>query len=274
MLADRPRGAAGEKWDKMNEGERLEWIAEGINRFAKWRNWEREQPRSWALRTRVVMAGIGQRIKNIFGKGDEPITGIRDFYEKFLGGELRNRPAQHMQGETALNKPAKPGSMAEAMRSVAPDLDAPRVSSRPYGSANVLRMARESFLALPKEVVAADGKRVLLHNPDQSWFPTALANLDPIEKRASMWRPTRTAVTPNTTKVRWIPMIGDTLERAQLRVKDQVSGNDLYIRKYSDEAVHVVVVSRAGRVVGQMGYDAGLVTHLRYATQQARNYAR
>ena len=61
-------------------------------------------------------------------------------------------------------------------------------------------------------------------------------------------------------KIPWLPRIVETLENAQAKLKDPVTGNFAYVRSYTDGKIHTVLVSESGSIQAHDTFDHGLIT--------------
>lgn len=117
-------------------------------------------------------------------------------------------------------------------------------------------MAARALSAMPKTVEDPKGFGVLLHNPEtRNGYASIMNRVEHLicDKDATGQR-----VTVNPMKLRWLPMVASTIEHAQAALRSE-TGNQVYVRRYSDGTEHMVVVSRDGRLEGQ---DFGLETHM------------
>lgn len=61
-------------------------------------------------------------------------------------------------------------------------------------------------------------------------------------------------------KIAWLPRIVETVENAQVKLRDPQTGNYAYVRSYSEGVIHSVVVTKNGVVADTETFDHGLIT--------------
>lgn len=123
-------------------------------------------------------------------------------------------------------------------------------------SDQLMQEARKAFLAFPKHVTAADGERVLIHNPERRRAEKG------IEGRIKhlMWDNDKNRL--DVMKGRWIPMIVQTVEGASVKVRDHENNTFIYIKRYQGGMIHMVVVDGDGKTL-----EHRLVTQFSYVNK-------
>ena len=111
------------------------------------------------------------------------------------------------------------------------------------------RVAAQTYKNMPKSIVAFDGENVLLHNPEKGSLLNRLLHLVTYGDRKSV----------DNQKMQWLPLVPETLQNAHVKLKDDDTGNHVYMRRYED-TFHAVVVDPRGATVGTEVYDAALKT--------------
>lgn len=116
----------------------------------------------------------------------------------------------------------------------------------------------QTFLGFPKTVVANDGQRILVHNPQKG-------SLERRGEHLMMYSASQNAIDPS--KAKWLPNVVTTLENAQFCLDDQEYGTWIYGLRYSTHAIHLVIVqpklnpksedSIQGYLITQFCFDAG-----------------
>lgn len=106
------------------------------------------------------------------------------------------------------------------------------------------------FLGLNPTIDAADGSRIVLHNPERG-------NRSKLENRLNHLITDKGNFHPE--KAQWVQRIPETLQTAHARAIDDRTGNRLFMRKYAD-GVHAVVVQPDGQVVDQKPFGGNLIT--------------
>jgi len=121
------------------------------------------------------------------------------------------------------------------------------------------------FNDFPDQVVAADGKNILVKNPENNSLTERFLHLikseDPHNKSRNEYQ---------LEKIKWLPRVPETLTLAQAKLEDPQNGNYAYVRSYGDGGIHVVIVTPDGKIVGQHSYDHGLITQFvdKYASRR------
>jgi len=120
-----------------------------------------------------------------------------------------------------------------------PKLPLPAIVWNSGGAGYKVEVGEKIFLGFPKSVVAADGNRVLIHNPQ-----TDNNSRYTLERRAQhlmMYSGSENAIDPQ--KAKFMPNIVQTLENAQFILRDPETGNFLYGARYPSNLIHLVIVS-------------------------------
>ena len=109
------------------------------------------------------------------------------------------------------------------------------------------------FQRMGKSVVAADGSSILLQNAERGRLSDRLIHLiklaDPEDRKRDVY---------SVDKIKWLPRIAETLQKAQAKLKDPQSGNFAYVRMYA-EGLHAVIVTEEGVIAEQEAFDHGLL---------------
>ena len=120
----------------------------------------------------------------------------------------------------------------------------------------ILPALAEIFNRFPDSVTAADGKKVLIKNPDGGSVAKRLMHLIAGADENSGDRNSFEF----SNKIAWIPRIVETVENAQVKLRDPQTGNYAYVRSYSEGVIHSVVVTKNGVVADTETFDHGLIT--------------
>ena len=120
----------------------------------------------------------------------------------------------------------------------------------------VLPDLAETFNRFPDGVTAADGKKVLVKNPEGGSVAKRLMHLIAGVDENSGDRNSFEF----SNKIAWIPRIVETVENAQVKLRDPQTGNYAYVRSYSEGVIHSVVVTKNGVVADTETFDHGLIT--------------
>lgn len=120
----------------------------------------------------------------------------------------------------------------------------------------VLPDLAEIFNRFPDGVTAADGKKVLIKNPEGGSVAKRLMHLIAGVDENSGDRNSFEF----SNKIAWLPRIVETVENAQVKLRDPQTGNYAYVRSYSEGVIHSVVVTKNGVVADTETFDHGLIT--------------
>jgi len=111
------------------------------------------------------------------------------------------------------------------------------------------------FDSMPDSVIAADGSKLLVKNPERGSIANRLLHLIKSEDKNNA---ERNEYQPD--KILWLPRLTETAINAQAKLEDPATGNLAYVRSYRDGGIHVVIVSKNGTILNQEQYDHGLIT--------------
>ena len=133
---------------------------------------------------------------------------------------------------------------------------APLFTEKYNSVSKILPKLAEIFSKFPNDIVAADGATVLIKNPDKGKISERLKHLITQEDKKNGDR----NFYDIDKKIPWLPRIVETLENAQAKLKDPVTGNFAYVRSYTDGKIHTVLVSESGSIQAHDTFDHGLIT--------------
>ena len=133
---------------------------------------------------------------------------------------------------------------------------APLFTEKYNSVSKILPKLAEIFSKFPNDIVAADGATVLIKNPDKGKISERLKHLITQEGKKNGDR----NFYDIDKKIPWLPRIVETLENAQAKLKDPVTGNFAYVRSYTDGKIHTVLVSESGSIQAHDTFDHGLIT--------------
>ena len=150
------------------------------------------------------------------------------------------------------------GDKFRAIRDALPEEtgEAPLFKRKFSSVRQVLPDLAEIFNRFPDGVTAADGKKVLIKNPEGGSVAKRLMHLIAGVDENSGDRNSFEF----SNKIAWIPRIVETVENAQVKLRDPQTGNYAYVRSYSEGAIHSVVVTKNGVVADMETFDHGLIT--------------
>jgi hypothetical protein len=117
-------------------------------------------------------------------------------------------------------------------------------------------MAYRVVGAMPEGVIGADGRRILIKNPEAGKGKVH----ERVGARVMHMITYGGRDVYDDSKFAWLPMVPDTLEQAQVVLRDAKDGTWLYVRRYEDRVWHAVVVSASLDVIHQDVYDLGVKT--------------
>jgi hypothetical protein len=120
----------------------------------------------------------------------------------------------------------------------------------------LMELTSKAFSKLPRTVRASDGSEILLWNPEGGSIGRRIFHLGRDEES--------NRIVPS--KVRWVPMIAETLREAPARIYDPKTQNRIYVRDYEGHGKHMVVVRPDGLVIDQGPADARLITQFPYTS--------
>ena len=147
-------------------------------------------------------------------------------------------------------------TLAEAGKDFPVDKVVPKLLDVGVKNEELTRRSGEAFAKLPKEVRASDGSDVKIWNPEGGSISRRVYHLARDEESGR--------VVPS--KVRWIPMIAETLREAPAWILDPASGNRIYVREYDRFGKHMVVVRPDGQVIDQGPTSSRLITQFPYSS--------
>ena len=122
--------------------------------------------------------------------------------------------------------------------------------------ANILPDLAEIFNSFPDSMNAADGSKILIKHKDKNSLAERFRHL--VTKADTNNQERNSYALDN--KIKWLPRVVETLENAQAKLKDPVSGNFAYVRSYDEGAIHTVIVTKDGVIEDIETYDHGLIT--------------
>lgn len=150
------------------------------------------------------------------------------------------------------------GDKFRAIRDALPEEtgEAPLFKRKFSSVRQVLPDLAEIFNRFPDGVTAADGKKVLVKNPEGGSVAKRLMHLIAGADENSGDRNSF----DTSRKIAWLPRIVETVENAQVKLRDPQTGNYAYVRSYSEGVIHSVVVTKNGVVADTETFDHGLIT--------------
>lgn len=114
------------------------------------------------------------------------------------------------------------------------------------------------FLGFPKSVVAADGERVLLRNPQMD----KRVGRPTLERRARhLFMASEAEHDIDPQRARYMPNIPQCLDLAQFILKDPETGNFVYGARFPSNRIHLVITKPNAAPRGPDAVSRFLITH-------------
>ena len=101
-----------------------------------------------------------------------------------------------------------------------------------------------------REVTAADGRTVLLHNKERGRLSNRVTHLVSDNESDVIDR----------GKARWMPNVPETVKNAYVVLDDADKGTKIYVRAYQDGTKHMVIVLPDGTIKDQKAFRGSLIT--------------
>lgn len=208
-----------------------------------------------------LVAKYGQKVATaawkLFKKGAAKFaTWAREMSKKF-GKAIHSKLRSIWADMGAFNKQlGRSGAVGDKFRDVERSMPNDNVSPRridPKAKDAVQQVAAE-FKSWPNTITAADGNKVLLHNPEGGSLAQRVFHLIRNDKTKQV----------EARKIEWVSNVPSTIENATVRLSDDQTGNKLYVRGYRGGEKHVVVVRPDGSIFSQGIFDGNLITQFQY----------
>jgi hypothetical protein len=145
-------------------------------------------------------------------------------------------------------------TLSEAGKDFPVDRVKPKLIDIRGSNDQLAQRAASEFRQLPRALEASDGSRIQLWNPEAGSLASRVFHLIRDEET--------NRILPS--KLKWVPMIAETLREAPAWILDPASKNRIYVRDYGEAGKHMVVVRPDGSVMQQGPVDASLITQFPY----------